>query len=137
MASFTYDPNQITLRDQARFYVGDTDLTKPPLLFDEEYDAAIARHPYNIALAMCLESLANKFSAMPDEYDETGRIKVSWRKRGEAWLANARRLRDESVEESKIGPQKNGVAIGEIAVDSTGYRPHENTGKLPWAPWGG
>lgn len=134
--SFTYDPAQGTTRDQARFYVGDTDPARP-LLQDEEYDALLARYTFNIALATILESLANKVSAYPDEYDETGRIKLSWRERGKAWLANAKRLREEMVDESILQPQRDGVAIGQIAVNNDGYRPHENNGAFAWTPWGG
>jgi hypothetical protein len=115
--------------------VGDTDAARP-LLQDEEYAAILSRYPYNIGLATILESLANKVSAYPDEYDETGRIKLSWRERGKAWLANAKRLREEQVDDTIITPQRDGVAIGEIAVNTDGYRPHEN-GALSWTPWGG
>jgi hypothetical protein len=130
----TYDPLQLTARDRARFYVGDTDMTKP-LLQDEEYDAQLIQYEFSSALAEILESLANKFSSYPDEYDEQGRIRVSWRNRGQAWLANAKRLREQSGAPAPTSPQNDGIAIGTIAVDNSGYRPHQNSGALTWNEW--
>lgn len=130
----TYDPLQLTPRDRARFYVGDTDMTKP-LLQDEEYDAQLMQYEFSSALAEILESLANKFSSYPDEYDEQGRIRVSWRNRGQAWLANAKRLREQSGAPAPTSPQNNGISIGTIAVDNSGYRPHQNSGALTWNEW--
>jgi hypothetical protein len=130
----TYDPTQPTLRDRARFYVGDTDMTKP-LLADEEYEALLSQYEYNTALAEILESLANKFSAYPDEYDEQGRIRVSWKNRGQAWLANAKRLRVQDTTPAATAPQNNGIAIGTIAVNNAGYRPHQNTAPFDWETW--
>ena len=132
--SFTYDPSHAARRDQARFYVGDTDPANP-LLQDEEYDAPLERHTYSIALATILESLANRYSAYPDQYDESGRISVSWRERGKVWMQNATALRERGVGENVFAPQKDGIAVGEIAVDNTGYRPHANTGRRSWGRW--
>jgi hypothetical protein len=133
--SFTYDPNQATQKDQVRFYVGDTDSARQ-LMQDEEIQSLLDRMPYNTALASVLESLANKFSAYPDEYDESGRIKVSWRERGKIWMQNAKRLRDDSDVDSELTPQDNGIAVGEIGVNTNGYRPHQN-GTQTWEPWSG
>lgn len=134
--SFTYDPNQSSARDRARFDVGDTDPAKP-LYSDEEYDAKLNRLPYNLAVADILTSLANKYAAYPDEYDESGRVKVSWRDKGRIWLQEAARLRDQPVEETTTGPQQNGIAIAEITTNTDGYRPHQNSGARSWNPWGG
>jgi len=135
--SYTYDPSQISLRDKARFYVGDTDIAKP-LLNDEEFDATLGAFEYNVALATILESLANKFSSLPDEYDESGRVKLSWKNRGSAWMANAKMLRGaDNAGAGLTSPQVNGIAMGAIVTDSAGYRPHNNGGALPWRPWGG
>lgn len=137
MPTYSYDPRQVTFRDRARFYVGDTDMSAP-LLSDEEYDAQLTGAVFNIALANILEALANKVSSMPDEYDESGRVRVSWRNRGQAWLANAARLRGDPGEaDIIIRPSADGVAIGEIRMDTAGYRPHSNRGRLPWSPWRG
>jgi len=87
----TFDPSLPTLKDHIRLALGDRhhDATagpiSSPLLADETIQAKLDTFDYPEALAQLAESLISEFGQRPDEYSESGGIKISWRERIAAW----------------------------------------------------
>lgn len=128
----SYDPTLPTEKDRLRQIVGDVSI--PELRTDDEYEAVLSSYPFTYAVVVICESLASQYAVLPDEYDEQGRIRVSWRNRGASWLEIAKRYRNEQTAPPANAPQRNPVEIGTLNVNQAGYRPHQNT-RLSWNPW--
>lgn len=112
----TFNPALTTNRDHIRLALGDTD-TAAPLVDDATIDAMLARFGYLEVLAQLAGSLVTQFGQRPDEYGESGGVKMTWKERIQAWrdLASAARS-------GKIQPPtsrrvaRTGIAIGALSV---------------------
>lgn len=109
--SANYDPTLVINppRDRARQLLGDTgeDPAGVFLLQDETILALLALFPFSEAVAELAEGLATRFAQQPDEYNDEGGTKVSWKKRVDQWnlLAMTRRSGDQREEITYTGVQ--------------------------------
>lgn len=84
---------------EARFDLGDIGHIKNDagtsvyLLQDEEITAQIAGYGYNEGVARCADSCCTRTAQEPDLYEDEAKTKVEWRKRQDAWMYLAKRLR--------------------------------------------
>jgi hypothetical protein len=80
----TFDPSLSTLKDHIRLAIGDTDTTAA-MLADETIAALLAAHTYPEALAQCCDALVTRYGQRPDEYAESGGVKITWGERCKRW----------------------------------------------------
>ena len=110
----TYDASLTELKDYIRLALGDTAVATA-LLADETIEAMLAAHPYGEALAQLAEGLIAEYGQRPDEYSESGGVRLTWGERIEAW----RRIADDA-RAGKIEPPTStrlarpGMAVQEL-----------------------
>jgi hypothetical protein len=83
------------LKDHIRLALGDrhnlgiSGNVTTPLLQDEVIEAKLAVFTYQEALAQLAEALVAEYGQKPDEYSESGGIRIKWGQRVKAWQAIA------------------------------------------------
>ena len=116
--NYTGDPASSD-RDQARFLIGDTD-SDDELLQDEEIEWAIAEQSTIVlAAALCLRTLANRFSRMVTR--KIGDLSVSCSDMAKAFAERAKELDPSGVTASTLLalPSFGGLSIaGKETLDS-------------------
>lgn len=109
----TFDPSLSATKDHIRLALGDTD-TSSPLLADETINAKLASFPYSEALAQLAEALISQFGQKPDEYSESGGVRLKWSSRIDAWRSLVEAARAGDIPDP--GPTRiarSGAAVGE------------------------
>lgn len=85
--------------NEARFDLGDIGHIKDDagasvyILKDAEITALITGYGYNEGVAKCADSCGIRTAQEPDLYEDEAKTKVEWRKRQDAWMYLAKRLR--------------------------------------------
>jgi hypothetical protein len=120
--SATFDPTLPTQRDHIRLAIGDKhnngtagDITNP-LLQDEIIDAKLAMFGYPESLAQLCESLIAEYGQRPDEYSESGGVRIKWGARIAAWQkiadnARAGKIKTPGTYKPVTGPTSQATTV--------------------------
>jgi hypothetical protein len=120
-----FDPTLTTLKDHIRLALGDrhnlgiSGVVALPLLQDEVIDAKLAAFTYQEALAQLSEALVAEYGQKPDEYSESGGIRIKWGERVKAWQKVADNARaGKIVTPGTVQISRPGAAVQELTTQS-------------------